>query len=645
MKNAIILIFSIVLILTFSTKANSAFTPTFSTLKDTDMHWSEDAVQRLKDIGVMNGYNGYINPDSIITRGEFTALITRIFGIKPTDNVNHFTDINSSHIFFENICAASDAGIIDGFADNTFRPDNMITREEIMLILSRVRPGGDYNTASFTDIESDYQYLSELSAIKSDGIINGYPDGSFGPNRRTTRAEAATMVLSAANKYLPSAKKETVIDLCTQYLPLHFSNDDSKDKFLTGEAKTLKSYVNHAYKYAEKLGYHIENTLDGQYISSAQTSGPFSEITFEYYISNTVNGVENKCYKGESKISLITRNGETKIYNHATRIKSEKPVNLTWEVFSNPPDSPVPGVNVLSPSAFSISPSKNASSVLLGTNRYGSLYLNSTLNSRYTHWAKKNNYDIWAMYKTDFTTETANRFLNNPEMRLMAVNELIKNILTYDLSGINFDFENMLSEDRSAYTNHVKEISAVCHALGAVVSVDITVYLPSSLTWSMCYDRDALSKHCDYIILMAYDQYYSGSPVAGPVSGIPWTEKCIQTTLNEVEPDKLILGIPFYIRCWEVKSEKVISSKAVSMSQALKLIEENNAQSFYDTTHGLTKYTWQSGGKEYVLWLENAKSIRQRVQFASKYNLAGVASWRRGFETADIWNVISDELN
>ena len=80
------------------------------------------------------------------------------------------------------------------------------------------------------------------------------------------------------------------------------------------------------------------------------------------------------------------------------------------------------------------------------------------------------------------------------------------------------------------------------------------------------------------------------------------------------------------------------------MSKAMQYVADNNAKSSYDSAFGLTKYSWTKDGKTYCLWMENAQTIGQRAQIANKYSLAGVASWRRGFETNDVWNVLKSAL-
>ena len=80
------------------------------------------------------------------------------------------------------------------------------------------------------------------------------------------------------------------------------------------------------------------------------------------------------------------------------------------------------------------------------------------------------------------------------------------------------------------------------------------------------------------------------------------------------------------------------------MSKAVQYANDNYAVVEYDSKHGLNRYSWWSGEYRYVFWMENAQTIAQRAKIAKEYNLAGVASWRRGFETADVWQSIKTVL-
>ncbi len=637
------LIVLITIMLSLCTAAGAALAAEFeqNVPVDTDRHWAENDINLLKSMSVMNGYEGSIYPDENITRGEFTALITRLFGMS-MDKELSFSDVGAGHIFFESISAAAGKGIINGFDDGTFRPDEKITREQIMLIISRLSTAAPSKTTSFKDIKKNYRYLNELSKVSADGIIGGYPDGTFKPYNLTTRAEAASILLKAAKKYMPMGNTDEIFTLAHSYLTAHFTDIATASELSIGEANKDTYYIQYTYNIAYANGYGLSNSISDIDFISNSVDGPITSYIAEYKIARNING-HIKSYKGKSKLSIITRNGVHRVFKHDTDIIADEFINLSWEVFSSAPTYATAGVNIVSPTSFRIEDKAENSK---GTFTAGGkqLYFNSSLTNSYIDYARNNGYELWVMYKTDFTLETANNFLRSGSARAAASDVLINQILKHKLDGINFDFEHMYESDRGAYTNHVKEISIIAHTLGAVVSVDVNRYEPTSSTWSMCYDRDALAIYADYVMLMAYDQYYSASKVAGPVAGLDWTEMCITLTLGEVPKEKLVLGMPYYIRIWETKDGRALSSKAVSMSEAVRQANENNAVSEYDSKLKLTKYTWQKDGKVYMLWMENAASIRERVKLAKKYSLSGVASWRRGFETEDIWHAIAEEI-
>jgi len=642
MKKVLCILICFFILFTASGISTFAFEFKQNTSRDVDEHWAENSIETLKDLGVMNGYLGYTNPNDIITRGEFTALISRAFSLEEGQNSKDFADIPATHMFYSAIRAASNAGIVDGFKDGTFRPDNYITREEIIIMISRLNPGYASKLAVFKDINKNYAYIAELSKVCEDGIVSGYPDGSFKPYNKTTRAEAAHMIVKAMTKYLPVADIDSIYQYGLWYVPIHFEDTARVLLNTVGSALEDMKYIENTYSEASRLGYTVTNTPSNIVITYFNQDGPFTEFLIDYNVTTTINSA-TKTYKGQSKLFTVTKNGVHSVFRHETRIIEPNFINLTWEVFSSVPPYTTPGVNIVSPTCYRIE--KEPENISQEINFDGStLYFNSSLTKDYLSYAKSNGYKVWAMYKTDFKTDTASLFLNNNTARKKASNILLGEILKNSLDGINFDFENMYPSDKGAYTNHVKEITLMAHTLGAAVSVDITKYEKTSSNWSMCYDRNSLAKYADYIMLMAYDQYYAGGKTAGPVAGFAWTENCINISLKEIPNDKLVLGMPYYTRIWEIKNGKVTGAKAVSMTEALRQIEENSAIPKYDSKFGLNKYTWEEDKKTKVLWLENAETIRQRVAMAKRYNLAGVASWRRGFETLDVWDAIYSEI-
>ena len=147
---------------------------------------------------------------------------------------------------------------------------------------------------------------------------------------------------------------------------------------------------------------------------------------------------------------------------------------------------------------------------------------------------------------------------------------------------------------------------------------------------------------CALTEIMAYDEYGVHSKTSGSAASLSWTEESIKTTLKEVENTKLVLGVPFYVRYWQEKDGNVIKTSAISMQRANEIIKENNAKKVIKD--GQYVALWQKDGYNFSIYLEDAFSINNRMNLIKKYNLSGVASWRRGFETEDIFKVINDAL-
>lgn len=157
------------------------------------------------------------------------------------------------------------------------------------------------------------------------------------------------------------------------------------------------------------------------------------------------------------------------------------------------------------------------------------------------------------------------------------------------------------------------------------------------------YDRMEQGEVVDYVIIMGYDEHYAGSEEAGSVASLPWVETGIQNTLDSVPAEKVIHGIPFYTRLWRT-SAGIVTSEAIGMEAAQEVIEKYKVETYWDKTTSQNYGTYDKGNDTYQIWLEDADSIAERVKLVSKYNLAGVAAWKLGFETSDIWTVISENM-
>ena len=336
---------------------------------------------------------------------------------------------------------------------------------------------------------------------------------------------------------------------------------------------------------------------------------------------------------------VVTRIPEEYTGNVAWRPQNGK-ISLVWHMMYNGiPDltqiGEMKGLDVISPTWFQLA---NAEGDLI-----------NRASAKYVEWAHKRGYQVWALFSNTFNdVKMTGDFLNNTDSRDNAIRQLLSYAALYDLDGINIDFENINIEDKDALTQFVRELTPLLKEQGLVVSMDIGVP-DGSENYSLCYDREAIGQIVDYVMVMTYDQHWSTSPKAGSVAQLKWVESKLVRTLESIPREKLLLGLPFYTRLWKEETDsngaiKVTHVEAPSMEKARAIIEENDAQVVWDDESGQFYAEFEKDGAKYKIWIESAESINLKSSLAQKYNLAGVAAWKRGDETPDIWEVLSRNL-
>jgi len=177
--------------------ANKSFT-------DVASHWSKADVELLANKLVVDGATDTtFQPDRNINRAEFAALVVRSLGLTTTGGTNKFTDVKSDAWYAGVVAAAAKAGIIDGYEDNTFRPDKQITREELAAMVVRAMNYADIATnvtdpqsvlGKFKDSKDIVWAQKEIAAAINAGLINGMTDDTIGSSEQATRAQSATML-------------------------------------------------------------------------------------------------------------------------------------------------------------------------------------------------------------------------------------------------------------------------------------------------------------------------------------------------------------------------------------------------------------------------------------------------------------------
>ncbi|TCL61022.1 spore germination protein YaaH [Kineothrix alysoides] len=250
--------------------------------------------------------------------------------------------------------------------------------------------------------------------------------------------------------------------------------------------------------------------------------------------------------------------------------------------------------------------------------------------------------EVWGLIDNFTNKETVDTYevLSYTSKRTYLIGNLISTALEYDLDGINVDFEEISQDAGEHFIQFIRELSVACRANGIVLSVDN--YVPTGYTDH--YDREEQGAVADYVVIMGYDEYYKGSSEAGSVASIGFVENGIKKTVEQVPAQKVINAIPFYTRIWETKGAE-LTSQAVGMDLAEEFVQNHNIETRWDEETCQNYGEIQEGDSFYQVWLEDEQSIEVKLNIMQKYDIAGVAEWKLGFEKASVWDVIGNYLN
>lgn len=443
-----------------------------------------------------------------------------------------------------------------------------------------------------------------------------------------TKKETSGKVIQKDNIiYIPITDLENVYGIDIKYI------EDSKVLVLDSVTKEQKKAIvtkNVSVKSSKKfIAKTVERVKKGSYVVVVSEENGYARI-------RTENG----------KLGYVKLNKLANIVTVREEIKEtsqiEGKVNLVWDYYSNVANAPdrsgqtIDGINVVSPAFFHI-------------NSNGELENNiGAYGKEYVEWAHSNGYKVWPMLQNDGTgmMSVTSKIMNDYNKRQKLINEILMACIQYKIDGINLDFENMKQEDKDMYSRFIIELEPRLKEIGLVLSVDVTAP-DGSETWSLCFDRHVIGNVANYIVFMAYDQYGASSNKAGTTAGYNWVELSLKKFLETeaIESDKIILAIPLYARLWTLNnSEAVVKQSAVPIKNIDKVIPDG-VEKQWDENLKQYYIQYKDGSYTKKMWIEDEKSLTEKISLISKYNLAGVASWEKDMEYDGFWNFLKEQLD
>ncbi len=285
------------------------------------------------------------------------------------------------------------------------------------------------------------------------------------------------------------------------------------------------------------------------------------------------------------------------------------------------------GMNVIAPTWFSFT--DNA-----GTFR-------SFASGQYVEKAHSYGLKVWGVWDNfNYKNETGSdidtvQILSSTTNRQNIVEQMTATALELGLDGINIDFEGLTSDCGTHYVQFIRELSVACRENQLALSIDN--YVP--FHFNDFYRLDIQGEVADYIVVMGYDEHWHGSKDPGSVASIDYVSNGLQKTLEMAPAEKVVNALPFYTILWKTEGSDV-TDEYITLKNEADFLKRVNITPEWDEETCQNYAQWQSGNITYQIWLEDIDSIKVKLNVMSAQSIGGVAVWRLGYGTSEVWELI-----
>ena len=284
------------------------------------------------------------------------------------------------------------------------------------------------------------------------------------------------------------------------------------------------------------------------------------------------------------------------------------------------------GVNILAPTWYAIKDNEG------NLNSYSdATYVALSHSTGRKVFATLNNFDAG---KIDLKS-----LLSSGTKRSKLIEALIQDMQEKGIDGINVDIELLPEKAARDYLEFMRELSIACRKNGLYLSVDC--YVP--FNYNAYYNIQELGTICDYVVIMCYDEHYAGSEEAGSVSSLSYVSRGIEETAAVMDKDRIIIALPFYTRVWITDQSGKLRSEALSIKAAAAWIQEKNVSLEWLSDIGQNYGSIQDGNEKKEIWMEDEKSMKEKMKLLKENGIQGVAAWKLGQEPEGFWSILTGE--
>lgn len=251
----------------------------------------------------------------------------------------------------------------------------------------------------------------------------------------------------------------------------------------------------------------------------------------------------------------------------------------------------------------------------------------------------------------NFNSSHITGFLTDSTKKQRLFNNILSQLNTYQLDGVNIDFENLNTADRGTRINNfMAELTAFIKA--ARPSSEVSFAAPA-VNWAG-WNFAGLANSCDYLFIMGYDFYGSWSTNTGPNAPYSGGFYNILNTVNSQysavvnsAPEKLILGVPYFGAEWIANTQNegsTISSFVKYPRFKETAVEINNHTRLWSTNYSVPWYRYPSNDKWRQIWYDDSESLALKFNLAKSKNFKGIGMWALNYDgtRTELWQTIED---
>ncbi|MDI3298919.1 MAG: S-layer homology domain-containing protein [Bacillota bacterium] len=517
-------------------------------------------------------------------------------GLASAQSPTQFTDIRG-HWAEPFILAAQAAGVITVPDDGRFRPDDPTTRLDFAVWMARALELQPVTPAKppFTDwnsVPSEDRGL--VAAAVQAGVLKGYPNGTFQPNRTLNRAEMGVIFGRALEKLGVTPESRYFYE---------FGDHDAIPGWAAEASAAVKEGI--------ILGRPSQPGQLALYAPFATTTRA-ETVTMLVRFMNVrfqLLGIQPAPKPAPQPAGTIVTGWATAQDLASLNLGADR---ISWVIASG----------------YTVDSSTGGAGALVGAD-----------SPALFQWARDHQKPLLVRVSL-MGGPAIHTVLANPQTQA----RLVQNIMTvvgHGYGGVNLDFEYLQNADRDLFTQFATALAQQLHAQNLLLTIDLPWRDQASAnSWGHDFDFAALGRVADYLIIMTYDQHYATSG-PGPVGSIPWMQQGLGWAVSQAPAQKILLGIPAYAYDW-AKGEP---TRAWYIEGALNLIARYHAQPIVHTDLGETQFFYtDSQGVRHEVWFTDTSGLAAKLALVQQFHLAGAAIWKFGYETPDWWGVIRQAL-